>query len=189
MTDDFGSPPPTTQPPPHSWPQHPPTRRHGPYQNVAQTSIDVSATNLAMLPLSVRRVASAAPQASALLSSSSSAAASHAQRASAGLATSVPRGGLHQRRYSSSKPSPKNRSNGPKDMPTGETVSTSASSGEVKTPSEKRKRKSKAQDAANDPFYGFPSVPSTQHLSQEGMSPSSLFSVPGTSDRFRGALP
>ena len=118
-----------------------------------------------MLPLSVRRVAAAAPQAPSLLSSAASA---HAPKAAAGLAVSSRKGGLHQRRYSSSKPSPKNRSNGPKDLPTGETVSASTSSAEVKTPSEKRKRKSKTQDAANDPFHGFPSVPSTQHLSQEG---------------------
>ena len=135
-----------------------------------------------MLPLSVRRVASAAPQASTLLSSS---AASHAPRAAAGLASSARRGGHHQRRYSSSKPSPKNRSNAAKDLPTGETVSTSASSGEVKTPSEKRKRKSKAQqDAANDPFHGFPSVPSTQHLSQEGTPASAPFPSLGTRDGF-----
>ena len=127
-----------------------------------------------MLPLPVRRVASAAPQASSLLSS----AASHAPKAPAGLSVTARKGGLHQRRYSSSKPSPKNRPNGTKDLPTGETVSTSASSGEVKTPSEKRKRKSKAQqDAANDPFYGFPSVPSTQHLSQEGLFDLRLFPV------------
>lgn len=180
MTDDFGSPPPTEQPAAFPRiPGHTKPPRHGLLSDVAQTSIDVSATNLAMLPLSARRVASAAPQASTLLSSS---AASHAPRPAAGLAAST-RKGLHQRRYSSSKPSPKNRSNGPKDLPTGETVSTSASSGEMKTPSEKRKRKSKAQDAANDPFHGFPSVPSTQHLSQEGTPPPAPLSEP------RDALP
>lgn len=163
MTDDLESPPPK-QEQPAAFPQHqtPDTL----CRTFARTSIDVSETQLAMLPFTARRVATSAPQASLL--STSAAVASHAPRAAA-TAAAAALSPARQRRYSSSKPSPKNRSNGPKDLPAGETVSAGASSGEVKTPSEKRKRKGKAQDGASDPFQGFPSVPSTQHVSQEGM--------------------
>lgn len=135
----------------------------------SRTSIDVSETQLAMLPFTARRVATSAPQASLLSTSAAAAAVSHTPRAAA-TAAAAALSPARQRRYSSSKPSPKNRSNGAKDLPAGETVSAGASSGEVKTPSDKRKRKGKAQDGAGDPFQGFPSVPSTQHVSQEGMS-------------------
>ncbi|PKS12731.1 hypothetical protein jhhlp_000939 [Lomentospora prolificans] len=129
-----------------------------------------------MLHHTVRRVASTAAAQSSLFTASSL--GSHAPKAAASLATPQRKGPLHQRRYSSSKPSsPNNRSNGPKGLPTGETVSASASSSEVKAPSEKRKRKSKVNDEASDPFHGFPSVPSTQHLSQEALGLSSFFSM------------
>ncbi|CAI4218749.1 unnamed protein product [Parascedosporium putredinis] len=129
-----------------------------------------------MLQHTVRRVASAATAQSALFSANSLGA--HAPKAAASLATPQRKGPLHQRRYSSSKPSsPKNRSNGPKGLPTGDAVSATASSSEVKTPSEKRKRRSKVNDGSSDPFQGFPSVPSTQHLSQEALGLSSFFSM------------
>ncbi|SPO02163.1 uncharacterized protein DNG_04836 [Cephalotrichum gorgonifer] len=130
-----------------------------------------------MLPLTVRRVASSATQLPLL--SPSAAHPNLASAVTAAVAASTQRrGGLHQRRYSSSKPSsPKNRPNASKDLPAGEAVTASAPSGDVKAPSEKRKRKSKAQDTANDPFQGFPSVPSTQHLSQEALGLSSFFSM------------
>ncbi|KAK4231165.1 hypothetical protein QBC38DRAFT_467004 [Podospora fimiseda] len=74
--------------------------------------------------------------------------------------------GLHQRRYSSSKPS--NPSDGSRDFDARPSV---PSSGSSKTIGEKRKRKTK--DAAAQ----LPSVPSTKHIKDEGFALSTFFAL------------
>ena len=133
-----------------------------------------------MLPTSVRRVVSAAaphstpglphhhPAAAAV-----SLALSHSSAAASASGSSIG----HQRRYSSSKPS--SPDNGSKDLPSGDgsgesSVPSSSSSGSgdsrptMKLSGLRRKRKAKEPSEA---AARVPSVPSTQHLSQEGMHP------------------
>ncbi|KAK0668316.1 hypothetical protein QBC41DRAFT_322109 [Cercophora samala] len=111
-----------------------------------------------MLPLSVRRaVASAAPQSPATVVSS--------------LAASAPKAaykatGLHQRRYSSSKPS--SPDDGARDFAARPSV---PASGNSKTTGEKRKRK--AKDAGPQ----LPSVPSTKHIKDEALALSTFFAL------------
>lgn len=108
-----------------------------------------------MLPLSVRRVASSATQ-----TNLASALGCSAPRNCA--AKSLLPG--HQRRYSSSKSSrPDSESS---DIPAGQSVTTSTS----RSGTEKRKRKSKDVSANGASFKRLPSVPSTHHISQEGLS-------------------
>lgn len=111
-----------------------------------------------MLPATVRRVVAAPAVASSLGAVAPMAAA-----------VGVARPFRHQRRCSSSKPS--SSDNGPKDIP-GQSAAVPAAStssrSEAKAAPEKRKRRTKdARDAAS---HKLPSVPSTQHLSQEGRS-------------------
>ncbi|KAF4507489.1 hypothetical protein G6O67_003981 [Ophiocordyceps sinensis] len=117
-----------------------------------------------MLPSSVRRVVvSAAPQVAAL-SSSAAAAAPVLIRD-------------HQRRFSSSKPS--RPDNGPGDIPAGQSsvpASTSARA-EGKAGGDKRKRKNKDASDRSASFRKLPSVPTTNHLSQEAIGLSSFFSL------------
>ncbi|KAL2756986.1 hypothetical protein ACRALDRAFT_1075721 [Sodiomyces alcalophilus JCM 7366] len=96
-----------------------------------------------------------------------------APRAGAPATITVARPGRHQRRFSSSKPS--SSDNGPKDIPRQSAVPASASSrsSEPKSNGEKRKRKSKDAVASQK----LPSVPSTQHLSQEALGLSTFFSL------------
>ncbi|KAM4058104.1 hypothetical protein HRG_010942 [Hirsutella rhossiliensis] len=121
-----------------------------------------------MLPSSVRRVVvSAAPQAAALASSLGPSSA----------APVLVRG--HQRRCSSSKPS--RPDNGPGDIPAGQSsvpasASTSARA-EGKAGSDKRKRKNKDASDRSASFRKLPSVPATNHLSQEAIGLSSFFSL------------
>jgi hypothetical protein len=101
--------------------------------------------------------------------------------AAASASFAICRRSLHQRRFSSSKTSsPKNRQHGPKALPAREVSAagseSKATSSEAKSSggtSEKRKRRAnKAGEEARsneDPFLALPSVPNTQHLSQEGM--------------------
>ncbi|KAL9946885.1 hypothetical protein D7B24_008948 [Verticillium nonalfalfae] len=121
-----------------------------------------------MLPCSVRRVAAVPPTP---LVSSLSASAPRAA-ATVGIARPI----RHQRRWSSSKPS--SSDNGPKDIPGQSAVPASASSrsGQSKTTGEKRKRKSK-DSAERNASQKLPSVPSTQHLSQEALGLSTFFSL------------
>ncbi|KAK4177732.1 hypothetical protein QBC36DRAFT_326334 [Triangularia setosa] len=111
-----------------------------------------------MLPLSVRRaVATAAPQSPATVVSS--------------LAASAPTvafkaNGLHQRRYSSSKPS--SPDDGTRDFAARPSV---PASGNSKTTGEKRKRK--AKDAGPQ----LPSVPSTKHIKDEALALSTFFAL------------
>ncbi|ROT39926.1 hypothetical protein SODALDRAFT_273885 [Sodiomyces alkalinus F11] len=124
---------------------------------------------------SVRRVASVPASPLQVVSSSLTASAPRAA-APATVAVTVAiaaRPGRHQRRFSSSKPS--SSDNGPKDIPRPSAVPATASSrsGESKSNGEKRKRK--AKDAVASPKL--PSVPSTQHLSQEALGLSTFFSL------------
>ncbi|KAM0329196.1 hypothetical protein ACHAQA_004495 [Verticillium albo-atrum] len=121
-----------------------------------------------MLPSTVRRVASVPPTP---LVSSLSASAPRAA-ATVGIARPI----RHQRRWSSSKPS--SSDNGPKDIPGQSAVPASASSrsGDAKAGGEKRKRKSK-DSADRNASQKLPSVPSTQHLSQEALGLSTFFSL------------
>lgn len=124
-----------------------------------------------MLPCSVRRVAAVPP--TPLVSSLSTSAPRAA--ATVGIARPI----RHQRRWSSSKPS--SSDNGPKDIPGQSAVPASASSrsGQSKTTGEKRKRKSK-DSAERNASQKLPSVPSTQHLSQEGLF-WTVYSLPSNS--------
>ncbi|KAI1647609.1 hypothetical protein F4815DRAFT_496891 [Daldinia loculata] len=118
-----------------------------------------------MLPSSVRRVVSAAPQSSLLSNLSSS-----SPRAPAALALCCNTSGQQRRRYSSSKPSSPNDS--PKGIPDGQvTASPSQSS---KQSGEKRRRKTKEW---MDIQQKLPSVPSTQHVPQEALALSTFFSL------------
>jgi hypothetical protein len=112
-----------------------------------------------MLPSSVRRVVSTAPQAPAF-----SLASTVTRPASASFALAY-RPSRHQRRCSSSKPSkPSSPENGAAaaSLPAEQSVTASKKASSVKAPSEKRKRKAKAE-----PAHNLPSVPSTQHLPKE----------------------
>ncbi|KAI0169139.1 hypothetical protein GGR52DRAFT_508763 [Hypoxylon sp. FL1284] len=117
-----------------------------------------------MLPSSVRRVVSAAPQ-SPLLSSLTPA----STRAPAALTLCCSSRGQQRRRYSSSKPSSPNDS--PKRIPDGQVTTTPSQS---KQPGEKRKRKAKEW---NDIQQRLPSVPSTQNVPQEALALSTFFSL------------
>ncbi|KAH8899199.1 hypothetical protein GQ53DRAFT_873389 [Thozetella sp. PMI_491] len=124
-----------------------------------------------MLPPSVRRVVAAAPQSPVV----AAAFASPVPRAAGAYALSY-RPNSHQRRLSSSKPS--SPDNGPKDFsarPSVHPSSDRAKSGDSKSPGEKRKRK--AKEAAAPAAKPLPSVPSTQHLSQEALALSTFFSL------------
>ncbi|TDZ13552.1 hypothetical protein C8034_v006157 [Colletotrichum sidae] len=125
-----------------------------------------------MLPSSVRRVVASTSQSPIVASLSTS-----APRAAATFTLQqVHRPGGHQRRWSSSSPSSPNN-NGSRDIP-GQNVHTSASStsSSGKASAEKRKRKSK-ESAEKDMMMSLPSVPSTQHLSQEALGLSTFFSL------------
>uniref|UniRef100_A0A8H7TMY3 Uncharacterized protein n=1 Tax=Bionectria ochroleuca TaxID=29856 RepID=A0A8H7TMY3_BIOOC len=120
-----------------------------------------------MLPSSVRRVVTAAPQASGL---------------AATLVSSAPKAAAsapfishnHQRRFSSSKPS--RSDNGASDLPAGQSVpaSSGSSRGQGKAGAEKRKRKAAERDPA---LKNLPSVPNTHHMSGEALGLSSFFSL------------
>ncbi|KAK4648029.1 uncharacterized protein QC761_106510 [Podospora bellae-mahoneyi] len=111
-----------------------------------------------MLPLSVRRaVASAAPQSPVTVVSSLTASAPKA---------AYKANGLHQRRYSSSKPS--SPDDGARDFAARPSV---PASGNSKTTGEKRKRK--AKDAGPQ----LPSVPSTKHIKDEALALSTFFAL------------
>lgn len=108
-----------------------------------------------MLPLSVRRiVAAAAPQSPAAVRAA-------APRAAVAFGLPYMAGSLHQHRYSSSKPS--SPDDGSRDFTARPSVPASRgskSSGE----------KSKAQAQAKAPMPQPPSVPSTRHIGDEGLS-------------------
>ncbi|CAI6080816.1 hypothetical protein V2G26_011806 [Clonostachys chloroleuca] len=120
-----------------------------------------------MLPSSVRRVVTAAPQASGL---------------AATLVSSAPKAAAsapfishnHQRRFSSSKPS--RSDNGASDLPAGQSVpaSSGSSRGQGKAGGEKRKRKAAERDPT---LKNLPSVPNTHHMSGEALGLSSFFSL------------
>lgn len=110
-----------------------------------------------MLPSSVRRVVSAAPQSQLL---SNLAPSSSRAPAAAFTLCSNPQS-QQRRRYSSSKPS--SPSDSPKGIPDGQV--TAAPSQSSKQSGEKRKRKVKEW---MDIQQKLPSVPSTQHVPQEG---------------------
>jgi hypothetical protein len=76
---------------------------------------------------------------------------------------------FHQRRHSSSKPP--STDGDAKDAPARQAVhpSPSSRSDDTKTSSEKRRRKGKGSGETDSGFEGLPSVPSTKHVSQEGM--------------------
>ncbi|KJZ77481.1 hypothetical protein HIM_03205 [Hirsutella minnesotensis 3608] len=126
-----------------------------------------------MLPTSMRRVVSAAPQAASLASSLSAAAA---PKTVAGCVASAPvllRG--HQRRFSSSKPS--RPDNG--DVASGQSVPASSASARAdgKSGSDKKKRSRKDSSERNAAFKKLPFVPNTQHMSHEALGLSSFFSL------------
>lgn len=112
-----------------------------------------------MLPSSVRRVVSSAPQAAAGL-------ASALPRAAVASTPVVVRG--HQRRFSSSKPS--RPDNGSSEIAAGQSVPASSSRhGDGKASGDKRKRKNKESSGRDASFKKLPSVPATHHMSHEGM--------------------
>ncbi|KAK3945460.1 hypothetical protein QBC46DRAFT_372296 [Diplogelasinospora grovesii] len=115
-----------------------------------------------MLPSSVRRVVTAAPQCPVVSSLASS-----APRAASAYGLSY-KPNCHQRRYSSSKPS--SPDNDPKDFATRPSVPASGSS---KASGEKRKRKAKEASAAPQ----LPSVPSTRHIKDEALALSTFFAL------------
>ncbi|KAK1598348.1 uncharacterized protein LY79DRAFT_506203 [Colletotrichum navitas] len=126
-----------------------------------------------MLPSSVRRVVASVPQSPIVSSLTTS-----APRAATATITLHPRPGGHQRRWSSSSPSSPNN-NGSKDIPgQGQSVhaSSSSNSSNSKLTGEKRKRKSK-DSVEKEVAQKLPSVPSTQHLSQEALGLSTFFSL------------
>ncbi|KAG7292898.1 hypothetical protein NEMBOFW57_002943 [Staphylotrichum longicolle] len=111
-----------------------------------------------MLPSSVRRVVTAAPQSHAVSSLASS--APRAAAAAYGLPYQ-PRG-FHQRRYSSSKPS--SPDDGSRDF-----AARPVPASRAKT----EKTKGSAKGAAPQP----PSVPSTRHIGDEGLALSTFFAL------------
>ncbi|KAJ2972097.1 hypothetical protein NUW58_g9254 [Xylaria curta] len=116
-----------------------------------------------MLPSTVRRIATVAPQ-SPLLSSFAP-----ATRATAALALNSNPRCSQRRRYSSSKPSSPNDS--PKGYPTGQVTTSPAQS--TKQNGEKRRRKAKD----SSPQRKLPSVPSTQDVPQEALALATFFSL------------
>lgn len=111
----------------------------------------------AMLPCSVRRVAAAAPQTPILTNFGSSVPRS----AATAVALSYRRS--QNRRYSSSKPS---RDNGSEGLPVGRSAQPADSkASESKSSGDKRKRKAKEVNEKNK----YPSVPSTSHISPDCM--------------------
>ncbi|KAI1342791.1 hypothetical protein F5Y15DRAFT_268878 [Xylariaceae sp. FL0016] len=113
-----------------------------------------------MLPSSVRRVATTAPQ-SPLLSTF----APTSTRAPAGLAFTCSPRPSQRRRYSSSKPS--SPSDSPKGIPDGQVATAPAQA-------KQRKRKAKDGIAAQS---NLPSVPSTHHIPQNSLALSTFFSL------------
>ncbi|KAI1392690.1 uncharacterized protein F4822DRAFT_425893 [Hypoxylon trugodes] len=118
-----------------------------------------------MLPSSVRRVVSAAPQ-SSLLSNL----APTSTRTPAALTFCCNPRGQQRRRYSSSKPSSPNDS--PKGIPDGQVTATPSQSSKQS----REKRRSKAKEWT-DIQQNLPSVPSTQHVPQEAVALSTFFSL------------
>ncbi|RYP16575.1 hypothetical protein DL765_005036 [Monosporascus sp. GIB2] len=121
-----------------------------------------------MLPTSVRRVVSSAPQSSLL----SNLAASSPRAPAAALAYAYTPLSQQRRRYSSSKPSSPNDS--PKGISDGQVTTTPASS--TKQSGEKRRRKAN-KDASSNNQHKLPSVPSTQHVPHKSMALSTFFSL------------
>ncbi|KAK3987770.1 hypothetical protein QBC44DRAFT_245313 [Cladorrhinum sp. PSN332] len=119
-----------------------------------------------MLPSSARRVVVAAAATASTPAIVVSSLAPAAPKTGATFSIPYRPSGLHQRRYSSSKPS--NPSDGSRDFDARASV---PSSGSSKTIGEKRKRKSK--DAATQ----LPSVPSTKHIKDEGFALSTFFAL------------
>ncbi|KAI0409891.1 hypothetical protein F4802DRAFT_542490 [Xylaria palmicola] len=117
-----------------------------------------------MLPSTVRRLATAAPQ-SPLLSSF----APTTGRATAALALSSNPRCTQQRRYSSSKPSSPNDS--PKGFAAGQVAASPTQS--TKQTGEKRRRKAKDTSLQRK----LPSVPSTQDVPQEALALATFFSL------------
>ncbi|KAI0141632.1 hypothetical protein GGR57DRAFT_487068 [Xylariaceae sp. FL1272] len=117
-----------------------------------------------MIPSSVRRIATAAPQ-SPLLACF----APTATRASTAFAISANPRCNQRRRYSSSKPSSPNDS--PKGLPDGQVTASPSTS--TKQSGEKRMRKAKDLAATQK----LPSVPSTQNVPQEAVALSTFFSL------------
>ncbi|GAB1310563.1 Small ribosomal subunit protein mS38 [Madurella fahalii] len=114
-----------------------------------------------MLNSSVRRVvAAAAPQ-----SPAASSVASAVPRAAVAYSLPYRPAGVHQRRYSSSKPS------SPDDGSRDYTSRPSVPAEESKTTGEKRKRKAK------EPVPQLPSVPSTRHIKNEALALSTFFAL------------
>lgn len=109
------------------------------------------AASITMLPSSVRRVVVAAPQ-----SPTVSSLASAVPRAAASYSLPYRPTGLHQRRYSSSKPS--SPDDGSKDFAARPVPASRGSKSE--------KSKGQAKAAVPQP----PSVPSTRHIGDEGLS-------------------
>ncbi|KAK0735046.1 hypothetical protein B0T26DRAFT_633788 [Lasiosphaeria miniovina] len=115
-----------------------------------------------MLPSSVRRFASAAPQSPVISSLTST-----IPRATATFGLSY-KPNCHQRRYSSSKPS--SPDDGSRDYASRPAVPASDGS---KTTEEKRKRKTKASSTTPQ----LPSVPSTRHIKDESLALSTFFAL------------
>ncbi|CAJ2500556.1 Uu.00g034090.m01.CDS01 [Anthostomella pinea] len=118
-----------------------------------------------MLPSSVRRVVTAAPQ-SPLLSTFAPASA----RAPAAFAFASNARTQQRRRYSSSKPSSPNDS--PKRFAEGQVTAAPAQS--TKQGGEKRRRKTKDN---MEPPSNLPSVPTTDHIPHEALASSTFFSL------------
>ncbi|KAK4132838.1 hypothetical protein BT67DRAFT_450802 [Trichocladium antarcticum] len=115
-----------------------------------------------MLPSSVRRVvAAAAPQSSAVVSSL----ASSGPRAAVAYNLPYRQTGLHQRRYSSSKPS--SPDDGSRDFAARPAVPATRASKAAE------KSKAQAKELAPQP----PSVPSTRHIGDEGLALSTFFAL------------
>ncbi|KAL2255414.1 hypothetical protein VTK26DRAFT_3424 [Humicola hyalothermophila] len=112
-----------------------------------------------MIPSSVRRVVAESPAVVSSLASS-------APRAAISLGLQCRPTGLHQRRYSSSKPS--SPDDGSRDFAPRPAVPASRGS---KTPGQKGKNQPK--EAAPQP----PSVPSTRHIGDEGLALSTFFAL------------
>ncbi|KAI0446442.1 hypothetical protein F4803DRAFT_15765 [Xylaria telfairii] len=119
-----------------------------------------------MLPSTVRRLATAAPQ-SPLLSSSSSFTPA-AARVTAALTLHSNPACTQRRRYSSSKPSSPNDSS--KGYPAGQVTASPTQSSKQ---GEKRRRKTKD----SSPQRKLPSVPSTQDVPQEALALATFFSL------------
>ncbi|KAI1136080.1 hypothetical protein F5Y05DRAFT_123442 [Hypoxylon sp. FL0543] len=126
-----------------------------------------------MLPSSMRRVVSAAPQ-SPLLSSFTPT----STRAPAVLALRYNPRSQQRRRYSSSKPSSPNDS--PKGISDGQVTTTPSQSSKQKGEKESKQKGEKGRRKAKESTeiqQKLPSVPSTQHVPQEAMALSTFFSL------------